>query len=245
MNNINFVSVDNIDDFAVISADFFSDFLQKNDNPLVILPTGFTPLPFYKEIVKRYKAGEKYLNKFKYLALDEYVGLCDGDYRSFSSWLGREILDPLSIDIKDRIIFDSDAADIDKECKRIDDIVSSSVINLAIIGIGENGHVGFNEPKSSFSSRTRKVFLHEKTIKANAEYWGGIDKVPKEAVTLGLANLKNAKNTLLLVYGKKKAKILKESFCAPVSEDVPSSYLQNQPNLTVIGDEDALAEIMI
>ncbi len=244
MNNINFVRVDNIDDFAIVSADFFSDFLKKNDNPLVILPTGFTPLPFYKEIVKRYKSGEKYLNKFRYLALDEYVGLADDDYRSFSSWLGKEILNPLSIDSKDRIIFNSNADDIDKECKRIDDIVSENVIDLAIVGIGENGHIGFNEPKSSFSSRTRKVLLHEKTIKANAEYWGGIDEVPKEAVTLGLGNLKEAKNTLLLVSGKKKAEILRKSFCAPVSEDIPSSYLQNQPNLTVIGDEDALAEII-
>lgn len=245
MKNITFIKAKNADDLAVLSADFFLNTLKSsNSPPTIILPTGFTPLGFYKEVTTRYKNGDKNYGNFKYLALDEYLGLPEGDRRSFASWLSREILDPLEIPKEFRLTFASSTKNIPEECARMEKTITDiGSIDLAIIGLGGNGHVGFNEPGSPLDSVTRKIELTPETRQANAEYWGSIDQVPESAVTLGIGTLKKAKQTLLIVLGKSKAEILKKTFFSPISSDIPSTYLQKQENVTVIADAEALLEI--
>lgn len=243
MSTMNIIQVTSEDQLGVEAADFFANFIRNFDGkPNVILPTGFTPLPFYKEIVKRYQNGETYLGNFRYLALDEYLDIPNGDHRSFAAWLGREILDPLNISVDERIVFNSACTNTDAECKRIAQAVKEAGgIDLAIVGIGGNGHIGFNEPGSSFDLEAQRIDLTKETRIANAEYWGCLDKVPRQAITLGIGTLKHANQTLMLATGARKAAALSKTLHGEVCVDVPSTYLQQQGNVTIIADHDALS----
>ncbi len=230
-------------DLAKKAADVFIETVRTQKNPLITLPSGFTPQPFYKELVRRYDGGERDLGDFTYLALDEYAGLPNDDHRLFARWLDKEILGPLSIPHESRIVFQSDAPDPDLEMQRVEDLINEHAsIDLAVAGLGTNGHIGFNEPDSDFDAGVRLVTLDESTRHANALYWGGdLDQVPRTAYTLGLGILKKARRTLLLVSGESKAAILKQALTGPVTTDVPASYLQQQGNVTIIADEAALS----
>jgi glucosamine-6-phosphate deaminase len=227
------------------AADLFTQAIRRESGQLVVLPSGFTPLPFYKALAARYRAGEKDLNRFIYLSLDEYIGLPSGERRLFSAWLAREILDPLEIPAERRLIFDSEASDPSQEAQRLEKLIEQhGGIDLAFLGLGTNGHIGFNEPGSASDSRVRIVTLTAQTRETNAAYWeGNITNVPERAYTLGLGTLKKARRTVLLVSGEKKAGILAKALRGPVSSDIPATYLQSQPDVTVIADEAALSQL--
>ena len=214
--------------------------LKRSPKANICLPTGNTPLPLYKELRNTFINAE-----FTYIALDEYLGLDKHDPHCFSNWLAREILDPLDIPAKKRLLIDPSAAEADSEAKRHEKkITEQGGIDIAILGLGHNGHIGFNEPGSAFRSPTRKVKLADRTRKANAAYWGGdINKVPHSAITLGLDILSSSRQTILLVSGKDKADILQKSLEGPVTEDIPATYLQNMENVVVIADEDAASKL--
>lgn len=238
---MNIIETPNENSFSEEVMKFFLTFLQKNNNPLLTLPTGTTPLPFYKKISEEYK-DNKELNKFTYLSLDEYYGLEQEDKRLFANWLDREILSTLEVPSTRRITIDSSCENVQEHCLKLEKKINMhGNIDLAIIGLGNNGHIGFNEPGSDLNSRTRKVHLTKETIAANAVYWGSLERVPKSAITLGIGTLKEAKHTLLLARGFGKAKILRDTFKLSISNKVPSTYLQEQRNLTIIADTDALS----
>lgn len=219
---------------AVYGARFYPE--APEDLPRVVLPTGNTPLPFYSAL--RDMADD--VPRFEYCQLDEYIGLSDGDERLFSEWLKHEVLDPLKI--TNRMIFNS-AADPHSEVERIRDwYKEKGKIDVAVLGIGENGHVGFNEPKSQFHARANITNLAQSTISSNEAYGKGA--IPKQAITLGIGDLMCADETILLVRGEKKADILMQALFGAVTEDVPASYLQDyQGRLTIVGDASALSKI--
>ncbi len=201
--------------------------------PKVILPTGSSPAPFYQSL-----RDHPSIPSFSYLQLDEYLGLDVRDKRLFSKWLDRDVLNPLNI--QNRMIFNS-AANPDDEVRRILAWYKQhGAADMAVIGIGLNGHIGFNEPGSSFDSRARVVTLTPETIAANQSYWNG-GKVPTRAITLGIADLKEVEHTILLVRGAAKAEILYRALHGPVTPEVPASYLQQQRNLIIVADRPALA----
>jgi glucosamine-6-phosphate deaminase len=211
---------------------------ETSDNlPRVVLPTGNTPLPFYKSLRD---VAHCYLPPFEYCQLDEYIGLPDGDERLFSKWLEREVLDPLKV--KHRMIFNS-AVDPQSEVKRIQDWhKEKGPVDLAVLGMGENGHVGFNEPGAATHLRANITNLSDATIKSNESYGKGV--IPKQAITLGIGDLMLSKETILLVRGEKKADMLFQALFGAVTENVPASYLQNyRGRLTIIGDDDALKKL--
>lgn len=234
------IEVTDTNDFAIKSVEFFEKFVTHNSNSLITLPTGNTPLPFYEKMLGAYKKNNK-INKFIYLSLDEYYGLEPDDHRLFANWLDREILTPIGVSPSNRITINSACNDVEKFCQKFEgQIESKGGIDLAIIGIGGNGHIGFNEPGSDLNSPTHKVELTQETITSNAEYWGSEDAVPKSAITIGIGTLKKAKNTLLLVRGANKAEIFKATLSNEISSAVPSTYLQEQNNLTIIADKEAM-----
>lgn len=239
---MNIVKAPNAGALAQLAADFFQAFIQAENNPLLTLPTGLTPLPLYRELRTRCEAGYQGLGRFTYLALDEYQGLPPSDNRRFARWLKQEILDPLGVPTQNRIIFKSDAADPEAEIKRFTEYYTGKApIDLAVLGLGLNGHVGFNEPGSAFDSTTRLVDLTPETQETNATYWGYRQRTPTKAYTLGLSELRQAKNTMVLISGKEKSGILRRVLDGPVSEDVPATYLHDIDNVTIFAEAEALS----
>lgn len=224
------------DDFAETAARVFADSLRGIESPLVILPTGNTPLGMYRCLRTRYK-DEPFWKNFRYLALDDYIGLPVGDERCFHSWVARELLDHVGVPAANRIVFGSvdDGAEGVKSC-----LAACGSADLAVLGLGENGHLGFNEPGSAFDSTVRAVDLAPGTVAANAAYWGGEDRVPRRAFTLGLRDIARSKRTILLVAGTRKAAILKATLEGPVSPEVPSTVLRTMNNVTIVADEGAM-----
>lgn len=227
--------------FAHLAADTFLKMAAGQARPLVTLPTGMTPLGLYQLLVSEHAARRDLWDQMRFIALDEYAGLPPDDERLFGNWLARTCLDPLHI--SNRLMFNS-LADPDSEAVRVEAwLKQNGPLDIAVLGIGGNGHVAFNEPGTSFAQGTHAVTLTPDTISANARYWGGPDRVPRHGITLGLQNLAAARQTLLLVHGAAKADILKRALSGPVTTDVPASYLQTVPHVTVIADRAAALSI--
>ena len=223
----------NDQDFGVKARDaFYASIMGVNDLPWVVLPTGNTPKPFYDAL-----CADNHRDYFRYLQLDEYQGLQPDDPILFSNWLGRDVLQPLGI--SRRMIFNS-VADPAQEITRIRAwYAEHQRIDVAVVGIGEDGHVGFNLPGSPFDSRTRLTTLDDKTWKANNKYWNR--EVPRDVLTLGINELRLATTTIVLARGKEKAEALFKAFNRCPTPDVPASYLQYQENVIIVADEAALS----
>ncbi len=205
----------------------------------MVFAAGTTPLGLFAELRSRVASGAIDLTGVRPVQLDEYVGLERGDPRSLWDWLSRELLVPCRVDISAAIRFELDA-DADEACAAVErQLDAAGGIDLAVLGIGPNGHVGFNEPPSLPDSVTRLVRLDEASIVANARYWGSVADVPPEAVTLGLDRLIGARETVLLVSGAHKREILARVLEESPSPEVPASFLR-EGRLTVIADRAAL-----
>lgn len=238
------VAVDTEAEFAETAAKHFLSVIATTDKPLVTLPSGNTALGMYHYLVEHYAGRLDIWGDLRYISLDEYLGLPDDDYKLFHRWIGRELLNPAGVPPGNRVFFDSAAADPVQEGARIENwLAVNGPLDLAVLGLGANGHMGFNEPGSAFDSRIRPVTLSSQTIASNAAYWGLVpEETPHKAITLGLANLAEARQILLLVSGAHKADILDRVLNGPVTEDVPASLLQTLGNVTVIADRAALGE---
>lgn len=226
-------------DFADVAAREFIKLVEESGSPLVTLPTGLTPQGFYQSLVINHAHRRDCWGKLRFMALDEYCGLPAHDERLFSSWLARAVLDPLHIKI--RFLFES-ASDPEQGVAHMQVVLQEQgPLDIAVLGLGGNGHVAFNEPGSAFSSSAHVVNLMPETIRANARYWGGEDRVPPLGMTLGLHDLSLARHTILLVTGTAKADILKQALCGQVTTAVPASYLQTIDNVMIIADPQAAA----
>lgn len=228
------------EDFAVTSADYLWNIITAIDRPLVAWPTGTTPLGIYKMLVEKYRSQKDVWGGMRYISLDEYAGLAPDDERLFQNWVGRELLDPAGVPAENRITFNSMAEDPQAEAEKMERrIAEEGPIDLAVLGLGGNGHIAFNEPGSAFDSLTRLITLSEDTRESNADYWGGIEHVPQRAYTLGLKTLSAAKHIVLLVSGAHKSAILDAALNGPITENVPATILRTAPKVTIISDEDA------
>lgn len=221
-------------DFGLKARDaFYASMMGIDDLPWVILPTGNTPKPFYDALCADDKR-----NYFHYLQLDEYQGLQEDDPILFSNWLARDVLDKL--EIRHRMIFNS-AADPAQEIARIRSFYNDHQrIDVAVLGIGEDGHVGFNLPNNG-QFRTHQATLNDGTWKANNTY--NNREVPRDVITLGIDELRLAKTTILLARGESKAEALRKAFHEPASPNIPASYLQYQQNVIIIADDAALSQM--
>jgi glucosamine-6-phosphate deaminase len=211
------------------------------DGPVTIVPaTGETPVATYAELADRHARGVFDASGVSVVQLDEYVGLADDDRRALFGWMDRTVLTPLDIDAGrvERLPTDGDLA---SACAAFDEsLAARGGIDLAILGLGTNGHLGFNEPPSDQTSATRAVELTPATIAANARYWGAEGDVPTRAVTLGLRALLEARHILLLVSGAAKHDIVRRALEGPVGQDVPASFVRHaKGSVTVLVDRAA------
>jgi glucosamine-6-phosphate deaminase len=211
-----------------------------NPTAAVVVATGNTPVGTYKALAVMQGEGKFDPSGWKVFQLDEYLGLAKDDKRTLWGWMERMFVDPLGLDAARITRLPCDTADADASCKAYDAAVAQAGgFDLAILGLGPNGHLAFNEPPADEHAPTRALTLSEESLASNSAYWGGRDQVPLRAMTAGMAPLLAAKRVVLLVSGKGKHDIFKRVTQGSVTADVPASFLQRHPNVLVICDRDA------
>lgn len=228
------------DDAAALyraGADLIADVITANPTATLIVPTGETPMGVYRELAARRRRGELDTSRLRVFQLDGYLGLAPDDRRSLYGWMKRSFLDPLGVPDANVVRLPGDAPDPEAACRAYDAAVrAAGGIDLSILGLGPNGHLGFNEPPSNPTMPTRVVDLAPESVASNARYWGESEQVPRRALTAGMTVLLAARRTLLLVLGEHKREILRRAIEGPPSPDVPASYLREAGNVTVIAD---------
>jgi len=207
-------------------------------------PTGGTPVPLYRRMAEAVARGEWRWPDVRLVTLDEYLGADPADPRSLRGWLGQNLLAPTGLDPARLVAFDALAADPDAEARRMDSLVAAAGgLDLLVLGLGRNGHLGFNEPGSPLDGPSHVVTLTADSIDANAAHWGGADRVPRRAITLGLGTFAAARAVLVLVTGAAKAAILARALEGPVGAEVPASWLQGRVTVTVLADRAAASAL--
>lgn len=224
------------DDLSRAAADFVMSVVAAHPEAAVIVATGETPMGLYAELAVRQEAGTFDGSRLRVFQLDEYAGIADSDHRSLYGWTLRAFADPLHIPHK-RVVRLPSNGDILAGCTAYDRLVADiGGIDLAILGIGANGHVGFNEPPCDRWTTTREVELAPETIRANRRYWGLEEPVARRGVTVGMMTLMSARRVLLLASGRGKQDILRRALRGPVSAEVPASLLREANDVTVLVD---------
>ena len=206
------------------------------------LATGSTPIGMYQQLAQWYEKGDLDFKRVRSVNLDEYVGLDPDNDQSYHYFMNHNFFRNINIGASNTSVPNGMAKDIEAECKRYDrHIEMLGGIDLQVLGIGNNGHIGFNEPEDAYEKQTHLVDLTEDTIQANARFFSNIDEVPKQAITMGIKSIMQAKRILLLASGEAKAGIMYEALFGPITPKVPASVLQLHPDCTVVGDEAALS----
>lgn len=201
------------------------------------LATGSTPLAFYDEIRK----SDLDFSDMTSVNLDEYVGLVADNDQSYHYFMQENLFRAKSF--KESFLPNGLASDLQEETRRYDQVIAEHPIDFQILGIGHNGHIGFNEPGTSFDVTTHVVNLAEDTIKANSRFFDSIDDVPKQAISMGIQSIMQSKMIVLMAYGQGKADAIKQMIEGPMTEDLPASVLQKHPNVVVIVDEAAASAL--
>ncbi len=215
-----------------------------NPNSVLGLATGSTPLGVYNQLIEWFKKGDLDFSKVHSVNLDEYVGLVPEHDQSYHYYMKENFFNHINIKLENTNVPNGLAKDINAECARYDKLITDlGGIDLQLLGIGNTGHIGFNEPNEDFDKMTHKVKLTQKTIDANSRFFASADDVPKYAVTMGIKAIMQAKKILLVANGEGKADILYRSLFGPITPAVPASILQLHPNVTVVADEAALSVI--
>lgn len=210
-------------------------------NAVLGLATGSSPIGAYQHLIKAYENGEIDFSEITSINLDEYRGLSGDNDQSYRYFMNTNLFDHVNIDKNRTFVPDGTEADSQKACDDYNEIIrKSGGIDLQLLGIGGNGHIGFNEPCDEFIPDTHCVQLTEDTIQANARFFESMDEVPKEAYTMGIRNIMQAEAVLLIASGKGKAEAVYNSFFGPITPQVPASVLQLHKNLMVVADEEAL-----
>ncbi|MCY7610288.1 glucosamine-6-phosphate deaminase [Bacillus safensis] len=204
------------------------------------LATGGTPIDTYKELIQLHQAHQLSFKQTKTINLDEYAGLDPEHENSYMTYMKRHLFDHIDLPQSQYFLPNGNAAHLEKECLRYDQLIEDvGGIDLQLLGIGQNGHIGFNEPGTPFNSKTHVVQLDENTRKANARYFSSIDEVPTHAITMGIASILSSKKILLLASGKSKAKVIQYLEQAEIHPDFPASALKLHEDVTVLIDREA------
>ena len=230
----------NYEEMSKIAAKEIAKLLYVKPDAVLGLATGSTPEGVYKELVELNKQNKIDFSKATSFNLDEYRGLKGDHPQSYRYFMNSNLFDHVNIDKSKTRVPNGIAEDIEKECREYDEAIENAGgIDLQLLGIGRNGHIGFNEPSDYLNLNTHLTDLTEDTIKANSRFFDSIEEVPTEAVTMGLGSIMKAKKIILLASGEKKAEIIAKLVEDKISTRVPASMLQVHHNVLVIIDEEA------
>lgn len=232
-----------VDDYPALSragADWLVNAIRTKPDAAIVVATGDTPMGTYRELADRRSRGQIDTSRLRVFQLDAYVGVGLDDRRSLFGWMCRALIEPLGIVEANVVRLAGDAADPWEACRVYETAArQAGGFDISVLGLGPNGHLGFNEPPSLPDARTRVVDLTPESIVSNARYWGGEEQVPRQALTCGMDLLLSARRTLLLVSGAHKYEILHRAIEGPQTPEVPASYLQSAANVTVLADRAA------
>ena len=209
------------------------------------LATGSTPVGAYRQLSQWNQEGQLSFREVRTVNLDEYKGLEPTHDQSYRHFMQVNFFDHLDILRENTHVPNGMAADADAECKRYDELIRSlGYADLQLLGIGHNGHIGFNEPGSAFVAPTHVVDLTERTIEANSRFFASADDVPRQAMTMGIGCIMAARRILMVVSGEDKAQAVYDAFCGPIDPKCPASILQLHPDVVLVGDKAALHKLV-
>lgn len=233
-------------DLSRKAANIISAQVIMKPNAVLGLATGSTPIGAYRQLIEWYNKGDIDFSQTFSINLDEYKGLSGEHDQSYRYFMNHNLFDHINIKKENTNVPNGLAEDAAAECQRYNNIIKAlGGIDLQLLGIGGNGHIGFNEPGSAFEKETHMVTLTEQTRQSNARFFSSINEVPTHAFTMGIKSIMAAKKILLLATGEEKAKALYNSFFGPVTPGVPASILQLHNDCIVIADEAALSMIRL
>ncbi len=213
-------------------------------NCVLGLATGSTPIGAYQQLVEWYHKGDIDFSLVRTVNLDEYKGLSEDNQQSYRYFMNHNLFNHVNIDINNTYMPNGMAKDDDAECERYTEIIKAlGGIDLQLLGLGHNGHIGFNEPNNAFDMETHCVALTQSTIEANSRLFEDADEVPRYAYTMGIKTIMQAKKILIVVSGEDKAEIVRRAFTGDVTPSVPVSILQMHKDVILVGDETALSLI--
>jgi glucosamine-6-phosphate deaminase len=227
-------------ELSIYASNLVIEHITNNPGGLVVFPTGNTPLGMFEQLVKNYQKGTVSFNSSLLLELDEYSGIGLNDDLSLFGWLDRTFIEQVDFLPENIYRFNSDTRNPESEIQRIETIIQNNhEIDLLVLGLGPNGHIGFNEPGSCSTSLTRLVELTPESIQSNSRYWSEKSVVPNYGFTLGMNSILKARKVILLVQGSSKAKILYDTLNAPISDQIPATFLRRLENLYILADQEA------
>ena len=232
---IRWIEVNDYQEMSRQAASLFEQQLLRKPDSVLGLATGGTPIGFYEELVRKYKQGAFSFSEVKTFNLDEYVGLASNESTSYHNYMEENLFSQIDISPDNIHLPNGLAKDILAECAHYEQLIQQNGgIDLQLLGIGVNGHIGFNEPGTSFQSATHIVTLAEETRIENSKYFHTKQEVPRYAITMGIETIMQAKQIVLLAFGEHKVASIKRIQQDGMSEDFPASCLKEHPNVTII-----------
>lgn len=229
-------------DLSRKAANIISAQIIMKPNCVLGLATGSSPIGTYKQLVDWYKKGDLDFREVHTVNLDEYKGLGGDNKESYRFFMNSNLFDQVNIDKQNTNVPNGLATDAEAECDRYNKLIRQlGGIDLQLLGIGHNGHIGFNEPEEAFEKETHLVTLTESTIEANARLFDKQEEVPRYAFTMGIKSIMQSKKILIIASGEDKAQIMRDAFFGPVTPKIPASILQIHNDLTIVADEAALS----
>ena len=229
-------------DLSRKAANIISAQIIMKPNCVLGLATGSSPIGTYRQLVDWYKKGDLDFREVHTVNLDEYKGLGGDNKESYRFFMNSNLFDQVNIDKQNTNVPNGLATDAEAECDRYNKLIRQlGGIDLQLLGIGHNGHIGFNEPEEAFEKETHLVTLTESTIEANARLFDKQEEVPRYAFTMGIKSIMQAKKILIIASGEDKAQIMRDAFFGPVTPQIPASILQIHNDLTIVADEAALS----
>ncbi len=232
---MNYIVVDSYKELSRKAAQIIASVVTLKPDCVLGLATGSSPVGTYDRLTEMYENGELDFSRVTSVNLDEYVGLDGTNDQSYRYFMNKNLFDRVNIDKSRTFVPNGLAADPAAEGLAYDEHIKSlGGIDIQLLGIGLDGHIGFNEPDSFFTKETHLVKLHESTIEANSRFFASREEVPTTAITMGMGSIMQAKRVLLIANGAKKKEIMEKAFFGPITPEVPASILQMHPDVTVI-----------
>ena len=228
------------EELSKAAAEEFAKVIKEKPNAVLGLATGGSPVGMYKELIKMYEKNELDFSKVTTVNLDEYIGLNPEHNQSYRHFMNENLFNHININIANTFVPNGLADNLEVECKEYDKkIMELGGIDIQLLGVGNNGHIAFNEPDEQLSAGTHVISLTENTIEANSRFFENINDVPKKAITMGLGGIMKGKKIILIASGESKAEAIKGLFSGKITTDNPASMLQMHRDVTVIVDKEA------
>lgn len=239
------ICTENYDQMSQRAADILAAQVLLKPNCVLGLATGSTPIGLYKQLIAKYRDGLLDFSETKTVNLDEYFGLSKENDQSYAYFMNHNLFNHININKSNTNIPDGLAKDPKEECARYNRVMEElGGVDLQLLGIGHNGHIGFNEPSDSFAKETQLIELDQKTIEANARFFKTIEEVPKTAITMGIKNIMSARKIVLVASGEDKAEIIYKVVTGKIEPSVPASILQLHSDVTIVADKAALSKVI-